>query len=132
MRKKIKILQISLLKSHEAIDFEKLNTFIGKLKKDGCIRNPVIVDNKHFIIIDGHYRTAALKKLGAKKIPTVLVDYKNDNIKVYLRRKLFMQIVKDAVVDHALNNNVFPEKTTRHFIKKRIRNINMKLDKLGV
>ena len=97
----------------------------------GYLKNPVIVDRDNFIILDGHHRVAALKQLGANKIPAYLVDYQNKNIRVTLRRHEFKFLnIKQSVIDYCLSGKIFSSKTTRHLIKNRPRNINYELKKL--
>lgn len=131
MRNRIVLLNIDKLKAHEAVDKKRLIDLLAKIKNDRYLKNPVVVEDKHFIIIDGHHRVAALKKIGAKKIPSYLINYQNKNIRVFLRRSnLIVKNIKEAVIKLGLSNNTFPYKTTRHYIKNRPRNIKIKLNKL--
>jgi len=43
----------------------------------------MLVDKNSFVILDGHHRWAALKNMGAKKIPCIFLDYFDDEIKLY-------------------------------------------------
>jgi len=129
MNKKISLIDISLLKDHEEIDKNHFRGLLKTIKRDDCLKNPVVVEDKNFIILDGHHRVTVLRKLKAKKIPCQIVDYQS--VKVYLRRKKFTtKDIKSEVVKRAISNNLFPYKTTKHFIKDRVRNINFKLKKL--
>lgn len=132
MNKLIKLIAINKLKSHEQIDYRHFLEVKEKIKKDGFINNPVIVDKNNYVIIDGHHRVMALKSLKAKKIPSFLVDYFDKKIKVYLRRKeLKITNLKKAVIKASLSNNLFPSKTTGHLIKnQRPRNIKISLNSL--
>jgi hypothetical protein len=132
MRKRVTVLDIGLLKNHEEVNHKYLKDFTLKIRKDGCIKNPVVVENKHFIILDGHHRVAALKILKANKVPVILVTYQSKNVRVFLRRDLGIKNIKKAVISCVLAKKMFPEKTTRHFIKHRPRNINVKLESLGI
>ncbi|MBI5355129.1 MAG: ParB N-terminal domain-containing protein [Candidatus Aenigmarchaeota archaeon] len=78
-----RIIPIKSVKIHERTT-PKLKTLTKRIKKDGYVI-PVVVDKRHKILLDGHHRYAALKKLGYKKIPAYLVDY--SNVKVVTRRK---------------------------------------------
>ncbi|WP_292319249.1 ParB N-terminal domain-containing protein [Caldisphaera sp.] len=75
----IGLVNINDLKQHElAIDehIEELKKLIVTQK---IIRKPIIADIKTGTIIDGAHRTRALKSLGIKYIPAVLIDYINDD-----------------------------------------------------
>jgi hypothetical protein len=131
MKKKIALLLIKKLKTHEAICPKRVLQLMEKIKKEGYLKSPVVADERTLVLLDGHHRLAALKKLGAKKVAVFLVDYKNNEVKVYLRRKeILIDLIKGAVIQKALANQVFPIKTTRHLLKNRPRNINIKLESL--
>jgi L-serine kinase (ADP) len=127
----ITIININKLISHEMILDERLKQVKIDLLARGFLKNPVIVDRDNLIILDGHHRVAALKQLGANKIPAYLVDYQNKDIRVTLRRKEFHFLnIKQSVIEYCLAGKIFPSKTTRHLIKNRPRNINFKISKL--
>ena len=131
MKNKINLIDINKLKCHEEINQQHLTEIIYQVKKAGFIRNPVVVDLKNFIILDGHHRVAALKQLGVNKVPVFLVNYQDKDVRVFLRRKLKLTgSIKQAVIKNSLNNILFPSKTTRHLIKNRPRNINFKISHL--
>lgn len=131
MKNNINLIKISKLKCHEMVCLKRLKEVRDDLLIKGYIKNPVVVDRKNNIILDGHHRVAALKQLGANKIPAYLVDYQDKNIGVTLRRKEFVfKDIKQAVVDYCLSGKIFPSKTTRHLIKNRPKNINIKISKL--
>ena len=131
MNNKITLIDINKLKRHEEINQRHLLEIFFRLKKDGLLKHPVVVDKKNFIILDGHHRVAALKQLGVNKIPSFLVNYQDKNIRVVLRRKeFFFEDIKQAVIDYCLKGKIFPSKTTKHLIKNRPRNINYKISKL--
>jgi hypothetical protein len=118
MRKNIAIINIGKLKAHERINKEKVSLVLKSLKKSGVIRNPIIADRRTLVILDGHHRLAALKKLKINNAPVKLVDYFSSNIKVYLRRKeILMNVIKYAVVNMGLSKKQLPEKSTRHVFK---------------
>ncbi|MGC9134323.1 MAG: hypothetical protein C0171_00270 [Caldisphaera sp.] len=75
----IGLVNINDLKQHELA----INEHIEELKKliitQKIIRKPIIADIKTGTIIDGAHRTRALKSLGIKYIPAVLINYINDD-----------------------------------------------------
>ncbi len=68
---------------HEAFIPEYLERLTAEIKKDGCLNNPIIVDSESLLILDGVHRAAALKKLGCKWVPALLVDYGHPLIQVF-------------------------------------------------
>jgi len=131
MRNKIKLIHINKLISHEMVSKIKLKQVKNDLLFRGCIKNPIVVDQKNYIILDGHHRVAALKQIGTNRIPAYLVDYQNKNITVTLRRKEYVfKNIKQTVINYCLKGKIFPSKTTKHLIKNRPRNINYKISEL--
>jgi len=78
----ITALDISNLYLHEETIPDILDQLAQSIKKDGCLKHPVIVDNKTHVVLDGMHRVAALEKLGYARIPVCLVDYENPTIRV--------------------------------------------------
>jgi len=131
MKRNITLIKINKLKSHEAIEPKRLSKLVKRIKRDGYLRDPIVVDRKSLVILDGHHRLYALKVLGCKKVPVYLIDYKSNNVRVYLRRKeLIMNLIKKAVITKGKEGKPFPYKTTRHLLKYRPREINIDLKKL--
>jgi ParB-like chromosome segregation protein Spo0J len=129
--KKYILVDINRLRTHERTSKRRVNQVQKKIKDLSMVKNPVVADRKTLIVLDGHHRLAALKRLGAKKIPVLVVNYLSKNVRVYLRRKnLLVAIIKQAVINMALDNKNFPEKTTRHLIKNRLKNINIAIKQL--
>lgn len=130
MTRSIKLVNLSSLIGHEKVDKARLKQVTKDITTAGCIKHPVVVDKKSLVILDGHHRLHALKKLGYKKIPVVFVNYFDPQIKIYLRRKnLLMPLLKEIVVLKAKQGQIFPHKTTRYYLPKRL-NVNISLEVL--
>lgn len=126
MNKRVKLMPVNLLKPHEKISAARLKFVLDDIKTRRIIINPVVADRETYTLLDGHHRLAALKKIRAKKIPVYLVDYQK--IKVILRRKRFISPqIKHEVLARSFFGKLFPVKTTKHLIKNRPYNINIKL-----
>lgn len=80
---RIHFVDIDLLKPHEALDPVELKLLIESINEKGVFYKPMLVDRDSFVILDGHHRWAGLKEMGAKKIPCILLDYFDDEIKLY-------------------------------------------------
>ncbi len=79
---KITIEEVKKLHIHEEIIPEILDWLVEKIKKDKFFKDPIIVDEKTLVVLDGMHRVAATEKLGFPYIPVCLVDYDNPNIKL--------------------------------------------------
>jgi hypothetical protein len=107
--------KIEELKEHEEIRPDYLETLKNEILADGILKMPICIDEKTCIILDGHHRLQALKRLGCKKIPCVLVDYQSENISVIPWRE-GETITKETIIDMALSGKRMPSKTSKHMI----------------
>jgi len=126
---KIKIIPIKNLKPHELTNQKRFLKVKKMIKKLEYFSEPIIVEGKHFIILDGHHRTRVLGELGYKKVPAIIINYNDPKIKVFARRKN-LPIDKRLIVNYVLSGRIFPCKTSRHVIPDRPKNLNIKLDQL--
>lgn len=128
MKQKIILISVNKLKCHEQVVESHVVDVMNKIKLDGHLKRPVIAEDTHYVILDGHHRFTALKRMGVRKIPVFLVHYKSDAIRVYLRRKELMKdFIKEVVLKRGAEGILFPPKTTRHLIKNRPNAINCSL-----
>lgn len=107
--------EIEELKEHEEIRPDYLEELKNEIMFDGILKMPIAVDKNTCIILDGHHRLHALKRLGCKKIPVVLVDYQSPEIEVVAWREGEM-ITKEKIINTALSGGRMPSKTSKHMI----------------
>lgn len=81
------LLNVDILLQHEELVTERLNDIMRNIESLKAVDMPIIVapipSSDKYLIVDGHHRWAALKELGYKKIPSVLIDYFDPKVKVY-------------------------------------------------
>ena len=131
MKLRFELLDVNKLKSHEETRPELLDSLVKEIRNDGYLRKPVLVEDRHYVILDGHHRYEALKKLGCKKIPVYLVDYYDDAI--YLTtwpEAKHKNVTKNQVVEMAKSGGLFPPKTTRHIVNIELQEVKVKLAEL--
>ncbi len=131
MKIRFEMMEIGKLKSHEEIRPELLDSLVKEIRNDGLLRKPVLVEDRHFVILDGHHRFEALKRLGCKKVPAYLVDYFDDAI--YLTTwpgAKHTNVTKDDVLAMAKSGGLYPPKTTRHIVNIELREVQVKLAEL--
>jgi ParB-like chromosome segregation protein Spo0J len=112
---KVVFFEIETLREHEEIRPDYLEELKNEISLDGVLKMPICIDKKTCIILDGHHRLHALKKLGCKRIPVVLVDYQSPQIKVIPWRE-GETITKEKVIDTALSGKRMPSRTSKHMI----------------
>ena len=116
---KVEYIDIEKLKEHEEVIHNHLHCLCDEIKESKWVY-PILVDEKSLVILDGHHRFNALKKLGISKIPCILIDYQNDDI-IHLDSWRDGEVyTKKGVIEHALAGMKFPPKTTKHILLKKI------------
>ena len=102
-----------------------------EIRADGFLRKPILVEARHFVILDGHHRVEALRVLGCTRIPVYLVDYENAGITLTTwPGATVASVTKTEVVDHGVRGDPFPPKTTRHLVAIELEDVNVPLDDL--
>ncbi len=110
---RIDVVPINSLKSHEQIIEDHVRELMDDIKKRGILIKPILVDAKTMIILDGHHRVEALRRLGRQFIPAVLVDYDDECVTVSSWRP-YWKVSKDLVRRAGLSGCLLPPKTSRH------------------
>ena len=126
---RISLVPVEALKPHEGTSSRHLAILKRSIIDDCVLKMPVLADKKTLVLLDGHHRLRVLKQLGARKIPTLLVDYESNEVDVKSRRKKF-RVNKRAVISMGLSSNLFPYKTTKHVLKKGVEKCDFPLDLL--
>lgn len=107
------LVPIGELKSHERVDEANVLDLEAFLRRTGVVADPIWVARGSSVILNGHHRVEALRRLGAERVPAWLLDYESDL--VHLERwHPGPAITKAEVVDRAAAGRLFPPKTTRH------------------
>ncbi|MGZ3512947.1 MAG: ParB N-terminal domain-containing protein [Thermodesulfobacteriota bacterium] len=103
------------LREHEEIRPEYLEQLKDEILADGILKMPIAVDKTTYIILDGHHRLHALKRIGCKRIPVILFDYQSAEIEVVPHRD-GETVTKEMVIQTALTGRRMPPKTSKHMI----------------
>lgn len=73
----LKLINTDSLFLHEPTEQLRLDRISKSIEKEGIIRNPLMaspLEGNKYLILDGAHRTAALKKLGCKRVPVQIVQ----------------------------------------------------------
>jgi len=107
------LLRISVLKVHERIDETNLAELIAHLRRSQVLSDPIWVARGSSVILNGHHRVEALRRIGADRVPAWVLDYESELIHVE-RWRSGPPIAKSEVIRRAEEGRPFPPKTTRH------------------
>jgi len=109
------LIDLDSLREHEEIRPEYLEQLKDEILSDGILKMPIAVDKTTYIILDGHHRLHALKRIGCKRIPVILFDYQSPEIEVVPHRG-GETVTKEMVIQTALAGRRMPPKTSKHMI----------------
>ena len=121
------MVDVANLKHIEEYDSKRVDELSKKIKKENCWTQPVIVDKKHYLVLDGQHRMEVAKKLGFAKIPAILVDY--DSVRVWTLRREY-PVSQTKVWTKVKNGEVYPYKTVKHKFSFVLPEISIGLDEL--
>ena len=106
----IKELQLKELVPHEEINEDRVSEVMYSLR-NGQIE-PILVDKNYGVVLDGHHRVEAARRLGWNMIQCNIVDYDNEvNLDFWNAE---VRCSKCDVILLALSGYKFPPKTTKH------------------
>ncbi len=110
------LVPIATLRDHEEVDPEGVDRLVTELREEGRVLDPLWVSEGSFVILNGHHRFQALRRLGAERAPAWVIDYEDP--RVHLERwQPDPPIAKAEVVARAIERRPFPPTTTRHSLE---------------
>lgn len=112
-RPAVSLLPIHSLLPHEEHDPQHAGEVASQLKENGLWRTPLLVERQHLIILDGHHRFEAAKRLGLTHVPAMLIAYGDPRLSLSSWRAGEKWMAQD-IISRALSGRLCPIKTTRH------------------
>jgi hypothetical protein len=113
------VLPLDSLRAHEKIVPSKVVDLVAELQQSGVFVDPIWVSRGTDVILNGHHRVAALRQLGAQRVPAWVVDYDSDIIRLE-RWTPGPPVSKAEVVRRAEAGELFPPQTTRHILSTEL------------
>lgn len=108
------LVPLDRLRPHEAFDQAGVDAIIADLHHRRVFHEPIWVARGSHVILNGHHRWAAMRAIGARRIPAWVFDYLGDD-SIHLDRWTPGEpISKREVVEAGTSGRLFPQKTTRH------------------
>jgi len=105
------LVKVSDLYCIEKFDEDRVIWLKEKIFSDGVWTQPLKIEHKHHLILDGHHRFEVAKILGLKYLPCELYDY--DDVPTWSLRPE-IKISKEEVIKKSLNGDTYPYKTVKH------------------
>jgi L-serine kinase (ADP) len=110
------LVPIARLRGHERHEPGKVDELVAELRRTGRFVDPIWVARDSWVILNGHHRVEALRRLGLKRIPAWVFDYHGEDVDLD-RWSPGPPIDKSEVVARARGGRPFPPKTTRHRLR---------------
>ncbi|MEX6237723.1 ParB N-terminal domain-containing protein [Providencia hangzhouensis] len=85
---------------------ERVEWLVEKIKSEALWRVPLLLEENSYAIMDGHHRFEVAKRLGLKRIPSVMLSYNSPSVKVVSWRDDF-EINKKIVQDYIKQKKIF-------------------------
>jgi hypothetical protein len=118
-----RIVAISELKGHEMPRKSRVEELRKDMEKRGVLIKPIVADRDTGVILDGHCRCDALRRLGRSKVAVRFVDYNSEKIEV--ERWGGGEMSKGEVIEAGLSGRLMMPKSSKHMIKKGIRRVHI-------
>ncbi|MCI4319225.1 MAG: ParB N-terminal domain-containing protein [Thermoplasmata archaeon] len=109
------LLRPERLRIHEEIVPERVEALVQEIRGSGRVEQPILVARGSGVVLDGHHRFEALRRLGVSKVPAWVVDYEDTLVQLD-RWDSGPALSKSDVVERARAGRPFPPKTSRHRI----------------
>jgi L-serine kinase (ADP) len=108
-----RLVRLDDLRPTEAHYRELARALAARIERARVWTTPLWVEENVLLVMDGHHRLAAARRLGLVHLPCVVLGYDNPRLELSTwdpERK----ICADDIVNAALSGKLLPQKTTRH------------------
>jgi hypothetical protein len=105
------LIDVAALRQTEAVDMARVAWLIDTIRRDGVWRVPICVERRHHLVMDGHHRTEAARRMGLHQVPCLRFDY--EQVRVFSRRP-GLRVSPEEVIARGLSGRIYPVKSTRH------------------
>ncbi len=125
------LLAIESLKPHEDFIVDRMRGIKAEIAESKELRTPLWVEKNYGVVLNGHHRLQALKELGAREVPCVLVDYASFSVRLELCPGAALAgIDKQMVLQAGLSGQLLPPRSSYHSLSGRVPELVCPLDKL--
>ena len=109
----VSLLEVDCLRPTEKINIDRAQSLSDLISTEGRWTAPILIEQRDFLVMDGHHRLFCAKDLGLSFIPCVLLSYRDSNLRVTSWSSPEPFNV-DLIVDAGLSGDLLGFKTTKH------------------
>ena len=115
----VTLIELARLRPSEEVDAAHVARIAEDLQRDGCQRQPILVERTSLAILDGHHRFHAARRLGLSRIAAIVISY--DDPRLSLQSWSDRRFTPEEVIQAAASQNLLPRKSTRHVLAPPVR-----------
>ncbi len=125
------VIPLSDLRPHEEFTEDSVRSLAYKIRRAARFTTPVCVDEEYRIILDGHHRAEALKRIGCRLVPAYLFPYPSNEVSVTIWPGCGREsITEQEIINAARAGRKFPSKTSRHIFHTALKEVEVMLAEL--
>ncbi len=125
----MKLVKLELLRPIEGHSQVRVKNMAKKIEESGIWQRPIVVEEKHMLILDGHHRYEVAKELNFSHILCEFFNYFDPQLEVWSLRA-DCEVSKDMVIQRAITGSIYPYKTAKHKFPRNVEKCMMPLAKL--
>jgi hypothetical protein len=111
----IELIPTDRILPNEEHDEARLLEVLASMTRSGRWTAPIALERASLAVMDGHHRLAAARRLSLPRVPCVLLDYAQVDVRT--RRPEF-SVDAARIVARSLARQLYPPKTTRHIFSR--------------
>lgn len=109
----IELINVKRLKHIEGYGLKKIKNLKKKILKEKIWTNPLKIDDKFNLVMDGQHRMEVAKELGLKYVPCIKFNYRK--IKIWSLRPKQYKVSVNKIFKNFHEKKIYPYKTVKHF-----------------
>ena len=123
----VQLVPVEGLKHIEEHDDDRVQALREKIETEGKWDTPIIIEQKDHLVLDGQHRMEVAKLMGLKRIPAIVVDYRDVHVWT-LRKELKVSL--PLIRKRVREDNIYPYKTVKHKFDFYLPSVSFDLDDL--
>lgn len=122
----VRLVPIDDIIPHEDIETTTAIALASAIAQAGVVTDPLVLESSSMVLLDGHHRLHALRRLGAERAPCVLIAYGAPGVHLDSWRA-DVPVDRERVLKAARSSVLLPVKTSRHRFDPEIGGVDIPL-----